>query len=171
MPARTVGDRPTPVELTADRRITRRVKRLTVVSAIALGLIWGLAVETVDAPPLADAALAGGWLLMPTVLVASLAWPRLRYGLILPSGLVTGALLAIDLGSLPADPVAALGWLSVTAGVLLGGLMGLWFWFRVAPVPGALDDPAAPARWSLIALHVALIVLGLVLAALPLVAV
>ena len=83
------GDRPTPVELTADRRITRRVKRLSVVSAVALGLIWGLAVGTVEAPTLVDAALAAGWMLMPTVLVASLAWPRLRYGLILPSGLVT----------------------------------------------------------------------------------
>ena len=48
--------------------------------------------------------------------------------------------------------------------------MGLWFWFRVAPVPARLDDPTAPARWSLIALHVVLIVLGLTLAALPLVA-
>ena len=58
----------------------------------------------------------------------------------------------------------------MTAGVLLGGFMGLWFWFRVAPVPAGLDDPTARGRWSLIALHVALIVLGLALAALPLLA-
>jgi hypothetical protein len=42
-------------------------------------------------------------------------------------------------------------------------LMGAWFWFRMLPVPAALDDPAAAGRWALIAMHVTLIVTGLVL--------
>ena len=55
-PARRAGvihaalHRRIPVELTADRRITRRVKRLAAVSAVALGLIWVLAVATLEAP-------------------------------------------------------------------------------------------------------------------------
>ncbi len=164
-----VLQRPIPVELTADRRITRRVKRLAATSAVALGLIWGLAVTTLEAPPVIDVVLAAGWLLMPTVLVASLVRPYVRYGLVLPSGLVSVGLLVIAVNWLPADPLAAAGWLLMTAGVLMGGLMGLWFWFRVVPVPAGLDDPTSPGRWSLIALHVTLIVLGLALAALPLV--
>ena len=53
--------RPIPVELTADRRITRRVKRLAATSSVALGLIWALAVTTLEAPAPVDAALAAGW--------------------------------------------------------------------------------------------------------------
>jgi len=160
--------RPIPVELSADRHITRRVKRLAAVSVVALGLIWALAVVTLEAPGVIDAALFAGWLLMPTVLVASLVRPDLRYGLVLPAGLVSVGLLSIVAGRLPGDPLPAAGWILITVGVLLGGLMGLWFWFRVLPVPAGLDDVTSRGRWSLIALHVALIVAGLGLAALPL---
>jgi len=39
-----------PVELSADRRMARRVKRLGLVSMVALGLIWGLAAARLGAP-------------------------------------------------------------------------------------------------------------------------
>ena len=138
--------------------------RLAAVSAVALGMVWGLAVATTEAPAAVDAALFAGWLLMPTVLLASLRDTRLRYGLMVPSTLVSLGLLAVVLGWSPGG-VAGLGWLLILLGVLLGGLMGLWFWYRVLPVPAVLDAPDAAGRWALIALHVALIVVGLALAA------
>ena len=153
-----------PVELTADPRIARRVQRLAATSAVALGLIWVLAVTTLEAPVPVDAALAAGWIMMPAVLVASLGRPSFRYWLIIPSTLVGFALVAISLGWLPGDPAAAAGWLLMTVGVLLGGVMGLWLWFRVVPVPTTLEDPFSAGRWALIALHVALITTGLALA-------
>jgi len=156
--------RPVPIELTDDPRIRRRVKRLAAVSAVALGLVWGLAVVTTGAPPAVDAALLGGWLLMPSVLLASLRDARLRYGLAAPSVLVSLGLLAVVVGSSPGG-LAGLGWLLILLGVLLGGLMGTWFWFRVLPVPTIFDAPDAPGRWALIALHVGLIIIGLALAA------
>ena len=54
-----------PVELTADRAMSRRVRRLGIVSLFALGLIWGLAVTSLDVPWVVGAALAAGWVLMP----------------------------------------------------------------------------------------------------------
>jgi hypothetical protein len=39
----------------------------------------------------------------------------------------------------------------------------------VLPVPAALDDPFSPGRWTLIGIHIAMIVLGLMLASAPLV--
>ena len=156
--------RPIPVELTDDPRIRRRVERLAVVSAVALGLIWGLAVATIAVPAWVAVTLFAGWLSMPTVLVASLRDSRLRYGLVVPSVLVSLGLLAIVIGSSPGG-LAGLGWLLILAGVLLGGLMGLWFWFRVARVPVALDAPDGAGRWAIIAVHVGLIVVGIALAA------
>jgi hypothetical protein len=158
------------VELTRDRRFDRRVARLTVVSAVALGLVWSLVVTTLEAPPEVEAAFAAGWLLMPTTLASSLLYPRLRYGLVLPASLVSIGLLAVCLGWLPADPAVAFGWILMTAGVALGGGLGLWLWYRLLPVPGALDDPFSAGRWALIATHVALIVGGFALAARALVA-
>jgi len=155
--------RPIPVELTDDRRVTARVKRLAVVSAIALGAIALLAATSTTAPPPVLAALTAGWMLMPLALVASLWRVSVRYGLVVPSTLVGLGLVAISVGWLPADPTAAAGWLLMTTGVLLGGALGLWFWFRVVPVPATLDDPVASGRWALIALHVTLVVAGLVL--------
>ncbi len=152
--------RPVPVEFTADPRVTGRVKRLSLVSAIMLGLIWVLAVGTLESPYLVGAALFAGWLLMPLTLVASLYRPTARYWLVLPSTLVSLGLLAIVLGWTPAEPAAASGWLLMSAGVLLGGGMGLWLWFRVLPVPTRLDDPLSGGRWALIGVHVALVVTG-----------
>ncbi len=154
-----------PVELTRDRRFGRRVRRLAAVSAVALGLIWALAVRTLEAPTWVGALFAGGWLLMPSTLLASLARPRLRYGLAVPASLVSIGLIAVAAGWLPGDPLVAAGWLLMLAGVALGGGMGLWFWYRLLPVPAGLDAPFSTGRWSLIAIHVALVVTGFALAA------
>jgi hypothetical protein len=159
--------RPVPVELSADRRFERRVRRLAVVSAVALGLVWLLATTTLDAPVAVDLAFLGGWMLMPLTLVASLARPRLRYGLVVPATLVSLGLLAVSVAWLPPEPVAAAGWWLMTAGIAVGGGLGLWLWYRLLPVPAALEDPFAPARWALIAVHVGLVVMGFILAALP----
>jgi hypothetical protein len=157
--------RAVPIELTGDRRIRGRVMRLAVVSLVALGLVTGLAAVTLDVPAAVLAALALGWVLMPAVLAWSLREPRARYLLVVPSSLVTLGLLAICIGWMPASPIAAGGWLLMTLGVGLGGTLGLWLWYRLAPVPSALDDPVAPGRWALIAVHVALVAVGWALAA------
>ena len=78
--------------------------------------------------------------------------------------LVSLGLLGIAIGSAPGG-LAGLGWLLILAGIMLGGLMGLWFWFRVLPVPPALDAPDGVGRWAIIAVHVGLIVVGIALAA------
>lgn len=161
--------RGTPIELSADPRFSGRVRRLALTSVVALGLIWVLAVATLEAPPVVGIALAAGWLLMPAILVASLARPAVRYALVVPATLVGLSLLAISWAWLPDHSVAATGWLLLTTGILLGGWLGLWFWYRLLPVPRQLDDPFSPARLALIGVHVALIVIGLLFAALPLV--
>jgi hypothetical protein len=153
------------VELSHDRRIAGRVMRLSAVSAAALAVIAWMAIHSLDAPPPIGMALVAGWLLMPTTLLASLLWPRLRFALVIPSSLVGGGLLVAMVGWLPNDPLAAAGWLLVTAGILMGGGLGLWFWYRVLPVPLALDDPLAPGRWGLIGVHALLVVTGLALVA------
>jgi len=155
----------TAIELTSDRRFERRVRRLALVSAVALGLIWFLVATTLEAPAAIDAVFAIGWLLMPSTLVASLRFPRLRYGLVAPASLVSVGLLAVCVGWLPADPTVALGWGSMAAGVALGGGLGLWFWYRLLPVPARLDDPFSTGRWALIAVHIALVVVGFGVAA------
>jgi hypothetical protein len=157
-----------PVELSADPAFAWRVRRLALVSLVALGVIWALAVNTLDAPPVVGSALLAGWVLMPAVLVASLAWPVARYGLVVPASLVTLGLLAIVVAWLPASLMAAVGWVLILLGIGLGGGMGLWLWYRLLPVPAALAHPFSPARWLLIGVHVALIVVGMALASLPL---
>jgi hypothetical protein len=157
--------RPVPVELTATPVVQRRVKRLAAVSVVALGLIWALAERSLLAPAPVDDVLAAGWLLMPLVLAWSLAVPAARYLVVVPASLVTLGLLAVCAGWLPASPVGATGWVLMTVGVLLGGSLGLWLWFRVLPVPASLDDPGARGRWALIGVHVGLVVGGWLLAA------
>ena len=155
----------TSVELTADPGFERRIGRLAVVSAVALGLIWALVVTTLEAPVAVGAVFAAGWLLMPSTLVASLVRPRFRYALVVPASLVSIGLLGVCIGWPPADPLAAAGWLLMTAGVALGGGLGLWLWYRLLPVPAALHDPFSTGRWALIGVHVGLVVTGFVLAA------
>jgi hypothetical protein len=159
-----VTGRRVPVELTRDPPFERRVRRLTGVSGVALGLVWGLAVTTLEAPTAVDSALFVGWLLMPLTLAASLSHPRLRYALVLPASLISIGLLAVCLRWLPGEPSVAAGWLLMTAGVALGGAMGFWLWYRLLPVPAVLDRPFAGGRWVLIGIHVALIVAGFGLA-------
>lgn len=154
-------------EMSADPRFAARVRRLAGVSSIALGVIFGLATVTSVAPPVIRLALAFGWFLMPTILYASLWRPALRYRLVLPASLVSLALLAIAMWSLPTGTVAATGWAVLAAGVLVGGGSGLWFWYRLLPVPAALDDPFSLGRWTLIGLHIGLVVAGAVLVGLP----
>ena len=158
--------RPRAVELSDDPRFAGRVRRLALVASVALGVIWALAVSTLAAPPPVEISLAAGWILMPTVLAASLARPRLRYALVVPATLVGDGLLAICAWWLPAALIPATGWVLMTAGIALGGLLGLWFWFRLLPVPDALHDPFAPGRIALIKVHIGLIVVGGLLAAL-----
>ena len=154
----------TSVEMTRDARFGVRVIRLAATSVVALGLIWGFQFATLQTPAFVGICLAAGWALMPVLLISSLRWPVARYGLALPSTLVGSGLIAICLTALPAEWGAArVGWLMTTAGVLMGGGLGLWFWFRLAPVPRFLDDPFSPGRWTLVAVHVVLIVVGLAL--------
>jgi hypothetical protein len=161
--------RPVPVELTGEPHVAARVSRLAAVSLVALGVITLLAAAGTAVPWPALLALTAGWVLMPVTLLASLGRPDLRYWLLLPSTLVTLGLVAIALGWLPPGPIAAAGWLLVLTGVLLGGGLGAWFWYRLLPVPRGLDSPTAPGRWAFIALHVGLVVAGVALVAIAMV--
>ncbi|HEY4955031.1 MAG TPA: hypothetical protein VII02_09110 [Gemmatimonadaceae bacterium] len=152
-----------PVELTDDPAFARRIIRLARTSSIALGLVWLLATVTLDVHPGVGASLALGWLSMPSILFLSLRRPRLRYALAIPSTLVAVPLLIICANNLPEGQVARAGWLLLTAGILSGGVLGVWFWFRWLPVPGWLHAPFSPGRWTLVGVHVALVVSGLVL--------
>ena len=161
----------TSLEMTRDPRFGARVIRLAATSVVALGLIWGFQFATLQTPAFVGTSLAAGWALMPILLTASLRWPVARYGLALPSTLIGVGLIAICLTALPTDWGASrVGWLMTTAGVLMGGVLGLWFWFRLAPVPRFLDDPFGPGRWVLVIVHIALIVAGLALIGLAVVA-
>jgi hypothetical protein len=157
--------RQVPLELTSDRRVTRRVQRLTATSVVALGLVWALADATLEAPPAIGVLLGLGWILMPATLAWSLFEPRARYLLVVPASLVTIGLAAICLGWLPESSIAATGWVVLTIGIALGSGLGGWFWYRILPVPVGLDDPYAAGRWALIGIHVGLVVVGWALAA------
>jgi hypothetical protein len=164
----TLRGRALPVELSADAHFAGRVRRLAFTAMVALGVLWALATVTLEAPVAVSLALLLGWLSMPALLFASLRDPRWRYVLVLPSTLVGVPLLAICAFWLPEGPVAAAGWLLATAGILLGSVLVLCLWYLVLQVPAALDDPFSPGRWTLIGIHIALIVLGLMLGSAPL---
>lgn len=158
----TISNDQTHAEMSTDPRFRRRLRRLVVVSAVMLGWLTLLALLATEAEPTTIWLLAVGWVLMPTVLYASLDRPRLRYLLALPASLVAVGLVFVATGDLT-SPVATLGWWSITAGILLGGGLGMWLWYRWMPVPSALDDPFSPGRIALIAGHVSLILVGVAL--------
>jgi hypothetical protein len=130
---------------------------------VALGAVWFLAVATLEAGPAIETALLAGWLSMPMVLALSLRRPWTRRVVAVPALLVTVALVAVCLGPLPGSGPARAGWLVLTAGILMGGTMGAWFWYRWVPVPQPLDDPYSRGRWILITIHVGLILCGITL--------
>ncbi|MEN8234950.1 MAG: hypothetical protein ABFR89_08540 [Actinomycetota bacterium] len=147
------------VEMTGDRLFAHRVRRLVGISAVALGVIWGLAYAD-GGPGWVLALLAIGWAVMPVVLGLSLRRPIARYALVLPASAVPVGLI----GMVAAAPEATVtGWVIVTAGILLGGFLGLWFWFRWLPVPRILDDPFGWPRMVLVGLHTALVFVGAVM--------
>jgi len=150
---------PTHVEMQADPAFRERIVRLAWVAAVALGTIYWLARRAAPALPLAHGMLFAGWPLMPFILTVSLRWPILRYALVLPSSLTLTGLLMICVEA-PLDSTARLAWLLTTAGVLLGAILGMWFWYRWLPVPSSLAEPFSTGRWLLIGVHVGLIVSG-----------
>lgn len=150
-------------EMGTHPRIVARVQRLALVSSVALGAVFVLAVTGLETHAAINISLAAGWLLMPVLLALSVRRPRLRYLLVVPSLLMGTALVFVCVTALPVDSAARAGWLLVTGGVLLGGALGVWFWYRWIPVPRFLDEPFCPGRWVLIGIHVALILIGLAL--------
>ena len=147
------------VELTADRLFAHRVRRLIVISTIALGIIWGLAF-TDDAEVWVLVLLGIGWVTMPTILGLSLRRPMLRYALLVPASAVSIGLIWM---TLTAPDSTDVGWLLITLGILVGGALGAWFWFRWIPVPRALDDPYGTPRVALVGLHTGLVLIGMAL--------
>ena len=151
----------TGVELTRDPRFSGRIRRLVSVSAVALGLITVLAVATTEAPLWLIGMLASGWVTMPLILSASLRQPLLRYGLVIPATVVTVGLVAVCWRWLPVSALARAGWYLVTTGVATGGLLGAWFWYRIAPVPRSLTDPFSTTRLALVAVHAGMVSVGI----------
>ena len=147
------------VELTADRLFAHRVRRLVVISTIALGVIWGLAFAD-DAEVWVLVLLAIGWVTMPTILAFSLRRPMLRYALLVPSTAVSLGLIGM---TLTAPDSTSAGWLMVTLGILVGASFGAWFWYRWMPVPRGLNDPYGAPRVALVGLHVGLVLIGMAL--------
>ena len=139
--------------------------RLAVTSVIGLGVIFALWAAGGRGGTVVGVALGAGWVLMPSLLLLSLRWPVARYALVVPATLVGGGLIAISAAYPAGRPMEETGWLLMSAGVLLGGLLGAWFWFRLMPVPRQFGDPFARGRWALIAVHVGLIVAGVSLVA------
>ncbi len=148
-----------PIEQSTDPHFQNRIKRLIAISAIALGSIWLLALTAADADAVTTGLLIGGWMAMPLLLAAGLNRPRWRYLLVAPAGMVSAGLLVVALG-FEGSSIAQIGWWLMTSGVLIGGTLGGWFWYRWLPVPRLLDQPFSTGRWALIALHTGLLIVG-----------
>ncbi len=80
--------RTAPLELSLDPRFRRRVVRLSAVSAVALGVLLWLVIAALETEALVVGAFLAGWVLMPTILLASLSHPKIRYALVVPASLV-----------------------------------------------------------------------------------
>ncbi len=145
--------------MTLDPGFVRRLKRLVAISAVALGLIFLLAYSTTDAGWFAYGLLIGGWVSMPLLLVIASVRPLWRYLLVIPAGLMSVGMVVVALES-GGSATSRIGWWTITAGLVVGGTLGAWFWYRWAPVPRPLDQPFAAGRWALIALHAGLVVVG-----------
>lgn len=165
----TLRRRSLPREMTDDPAFAGRVRRQAFLGSIVLGLVWGLAVASSPVEPLSRWLLLVGWPLLVTVLLSSLRHPRLRYAGVVPSTLIAGALITISFNT-GIDQPEAVGWWLLTAGIVVGICLAVWFWFRWLPVPGGLDDPFSPGRWALIAVHATLVVTGLIVVAASLLA-
>jgi hypothetical protein len=149
------------LEMTEDRVFAHRVRRLVAVSSVALGVIWVLAFLD-GGPPWVLVFLAAGWVLMPTVLAASLHRPMMRYALIVPATVVPVGLI----GMVTVAPASTVdGWIVMAAGIVFGGFLGMWFWFRWLPVPRTLDDPFGWPRVTLVGIHIALVLAGVAIVA------
>ena len=59
-----------------------------------------------------------------------------------------------------AAALLALTWSLVLAGILLGGTLGIVFWYRWVSVPRRFNDPFGPARMALVAIHIGLVLVG-----------
>lgn len=140
------------------RALRPRMMRLIPVSAVALGVIFWLAVAG-DATGSVAVLLGAGWATMPLVLALSLRHGWLRYLLAIPASLVGGGLVLL-FASLTGPWLERAGWLLVTAGVWFGALLGTWFWYGILPVPPRLAAPESGGRWVLIAIHALLVVVG-----------
>ena len=127
-----------------------------------LGVITLLAALSPQSKPLALGLLVAGWILMPTTLDLSVQRPRLRYALAVPAALVAAGLISVATSS-PGWSMATIGWWLLTAGVLFGGTLGMWFWYRWMPVPHDLDNPFSVRRATLIVVHVGMILVGITL--------
>jgi hypothetical protein len=145
------------IELTTNPWMTRRVHRLIFVSSVALGVITGLAVSN-DGPTWAVLAIAFAWFAMPTALWASVDRPVLRYLLVVPALSASVGLIGMAIAT---SGVVTAGWLIVLIGISTGGMLGMWFWYRFLPVPYSLDDPYGTPRLSLLAIHIALVLIGI----------
>ena len=146
---------------TPERLMAARVRRLTFVSAVALGPIWWLARETPHTTSLSSWGLALGWLFMPAVLALSLRLPAARFGLVLPATVVTGAIALLTIEAWRDGAASSFGWGVLLVGILVGDLLGVWLWSGVLPVPPPLQNPDSALRWLLIAVHVSLVLSGL----------
>lgn len=148
-----------PVEMTTDPGFTARIRRLIGVSIVALGSITLLVFVVADAGWLPTALLISAWVLMPALLAYSLSKPVWRYLLALPAVAASVALLLVAIES-TGPSWAWAGWWMMTIGVLSGGSLGTWFWYRWLPVPRPLDEPFSRGRWVLVSIHAGLIATG-----------
>lgn len=142
-----------------DPGFAARVRRLIIVSVVALGSISLLVVFAADSgwPP--AALMITGWVLMPPLLASSLSKPKWRYLLPLPATTASVALLLVAVESTGSSWARA-GWWMMAGGLLTGGSLGVWFWYRWLPVPRPLDEPFSTGRWLLVSAHVGLVAIG-----------